>query len=276
MASVAPKLAQTAPTPTKREGLFKLIRSSRTPQPRRILLYGVQGVGKSTWASQAPAPIFLPTEEGLNNLDTQTFPLLVSWGNLQEAVESLYTEQHNFQTVVIDSLDRLEQLIWADVCEEHRLKNIEDAGYGKGYVYALSRWNWIFQGLDALRSQRSMTVILIAHAKIERFEAPETASYDRYGVRLHKLAAANCQEWADEVLFATYEVFVKVEKGRFNKEKGKAIGEGTRILRTSERPFASAKNRLGLPDEMPFVWSEFEKYLPAGGTVEKEEEVANG
>jgi len=275
MATVAPKLQATAPPPTERKGLFKLIRSSRTPQPRRILLYGVQGVGKSTWATQAPAPIFLPTEEGLNNLDTQTFPLLVSWENVQEAVEALYTEDHAYRTVVIDSLDRLEQLIWGDVCVEHRLKNIEEAGYGKGYVYALSRWNWIFQGLDALRSQRGMAVILIAHAKIERFEAPETSSYDRYGVRLHKTAAAVVQEWADEVLFATYEVFVKVERGGFGKEKGKAVGQGNRILRTSERPFASAKNRLGLPDEIPFQWSEFEKFLP-GVKIEEKKEVANG
>jgi len=274
MASVAPRLQVTAPPPSERKGLFKLISSSSMARPRRIVLYGVQGVGKSTWASQAPAPIFLPTEEGLNNLDAQAYPLLFSWENVQEAVEALYTEEHSFRTVVIDSIDRLEHLIWADVCAEHRMKNIEDAGYGKGYVYALSRWNWLFQGLDALRAQRAMTVILIAHAKIERFEAPETASYDRYGVRLNKHAAACVQEWADEVLFATYEVFVKAEKGGFGKEKGKAIGQGNRILRTSERPFASAKNRLGLPDEIPFVWSEFEKYLPA--IADRKEDVSNG
>lgn len=259
---------QTAPPPAQRFAnnggvpLFSQIRSSRSFQPRRILLYGVQGVGKSTWAAQAPGAIFLPTEDGLGNLDAQSFPLLASWPQFQEAIESLYTEPHQFQTVVIDSLDRLELLIWEDVCKVHNFQSIEDAGYGKGYVFALSRWQWLLRGLDALRSARDMTVIALAHSKIERFEAPDSPAYDRYSIRLHKLASALVQEWADEVLFATYEVFVRVEKAKFGAEKGKAVGTGARILRTTERPFASAKNRLGLPEELPLDWPTFASYLP--------------
>lgn len=263
MAALTAKLLQTAPGPTKRQGLFKLIANSRTEQPPRIVLYGVQGVGKSTWASQAPSPIFLPTESGIESLDVQSFPLLSSWEGVQEACESLLAEEHAYQTLVLDSLDRLENLIWTDVCTEHRVKSIEEIGYAKGYIFALSRWNWFLQVLDALRSQRKLAIILIGHAKIERFESPDTQTYDRYGLRLHKHASGLVQEWADHVLFACYEVFVKTEKGKFGSDRGKAVGQGNRIMRTTERPFASAKNRAGLPDEMPLDWNTFAQHLVA-------------
>lgn len=273
MPALSAKLLQTAPGPQKREGLFSRIGSARAPLPPRIVLYGVQGVGKSTWASHAPCPIFLPTEDGIEHIDVPAYPLLASWPQVQEACISLLEEPHEYQTVVLDSLDRLESLIWEDVCTEHRVRSIEEIGYAKGYIFALSRWNWLLQSLDALRSQRKLACILIGHAKIERFESPDTASYDRYGLRLHKHASGLVQEWADHVFFATYEVFVKTEKSGFGKEKGKAVGQGNRILRTAERPFASAKSRAALPDEIPLDWNVFANCLAA---TSQKGEITNG
>lgn len=257
------KLLQTAPGPMRNQGLFSKISSSRCDNPPRIILYGVQGVGKSTWASKAPNPIFMPTEDGIDALDVQTFPLLSTWDSVQEALISLMNEKHGYETVVLDSLDRLEGLIWTDVCTEQRVKSIEDIGYAKGYIFALSRWNWLLQALDALRSNRKIATVLIGHARTERFESPDTATYDRYGLRLHKHASGLVQEWADYVHFATYEVFVKTEKGGFGKERGKAVGSGVRVVRTTERPFASAKSRVPMPDEIPLDWNVFASYLLA-------------
>jgi hypothetical protein len=232
--------------------LLDKIQRGKTSLPRRVMLYGTHGIGKSTFGSMAERPIFIQTEDGLGSIECDRFPLAASYRDVVNALSELYTAAHDFKTVVIDSLDWLERLIWAEVCRDKDVKNIEDIGYAKGYAFALTYWREVLAGLDALRTDRGMTVIVLAHAKIEKFENPETVPYDRYSARLHKLASALVQEWADEVLFATYKVHaVKVAEG-FNKQaKHNGIGTGERIIRTTERPAHVAKNRLGLPDEFP-------------------------
>ena len=231
--------------------LMTQINKGRKAQPRRVMLYGTHGIGKSTFGAMADKPIFVPTEDGLADIDCESFPLAKSFGDIMAALESLYSSDHQYKTVVIDSLDWLERLIWAEVCGDESVENIEKIGYAKGYTFAVDKWRMVLGALDALRSDRGMTVVLIAHAKIEKFENPETVPYDRYSPRLHKLASALVQEWADEVLFATYKVHtVKVAEG-FNQAKHNGIGTGERIIRTVERPAHVAKNRLGLPEELP-------------------------
>ncbi len=168
---------------------------------------------------------------------------------------------------VSDSLDWLERLIWAKVCATRQVATIEDIGYSKGYTFALTHWRDVLDGLAALREHRGMTVILIAHARIERFENPETEAYDRYVPRLHKTATALVSEWCDEVLFATYRVFTKATDEGFNQKRVKGLGSGERVLRATERPSHLAKNRLNLPDELPLAWSEFAKHLTASNAI---------
>lgn len=231
------------------------------PGPRRMLVYGTAGIGKSTFATNAPAPIVIQTEDGLGEIDCHKFPVATSLDEVLESIADLYTEEHSYQTVVLDSLDWLERLTWAKVCENRQVANIEDIGYGKGYAFSLSHWRDVLDGLTALREVKGMTVILIAHAKIERFENPETDAYDRYMPRLHKTASALVSEWCDEVLFATYRVHTKTVDEGFNKKRVQGIGDGERVLRTSERPSHLAKNRLGLPDELPLAWATFTEAL---------------
>jgi hypothetical protein len=232
------------------------------PGPRRMLVYGTAGIGKSTFATCAPSPIVLQTEDGLNEIDTHKFPVATSFDEVMSNLGALYQEDHGYRTVVIDSLDWLERLIWAKVCAIRQVASIEDIGYGKGYTFSLTHWRDVLDGLTALRDRKGMTVILIAHAKIERFENPETESYDRYVPRLHKTAAALVAEWCDEVLFAGYRVFTKATDEGFNQKRVQGLGSGERVLKTSERPAHLAKNRLNLPDELPLAWSEFAKFLP--------------
>lgn len=243
--------------------LLKQIQRGRTQLPRRVMLYGTHGIGKSTFGAMAENPIFIATEDGLGDIACESFPLARSLGDVMAALETLYSGDHGYRTVVIDSLDWLERLIWADVCRDRGVNSIEDIGYAKGYAFAIEKWRTVLRALDALRSDRGMTVIVIAHAKIEKFENPETEPYDRYSPRLHKLASALVQEWADEVLFATYKVLtVKVDEA-FNKAKHNGVGTGERIIRTVERPAHVAKNRLNLPEELPLDYRVFAEHVAA-------------
>ena len=182
--------------------LLQQIHSGRRHCPPRFLIYGTEGIGKSTTASQAPKPIFIQTEDGLGQIECDSFPLARSFGDVIAAMSALHAEKHDYQTVVIDSLDWLERLIWDVLCEQYGVSSIEkvDGGYAKGYTHALTQWREILNGLDALRSDRGMCVILLAHSRVEKFEDPEHSAYDRYSPRLHKHANALVTEWTDAVL----------------------------------------------------------------------------
>lgn len=248
--------------------LLQSIETGRSHKPRRVMLYGVHGIGKSTFGAMAPSPVFIQTEDGLADIEAPRFPLAAAFEDVMAALMSLYAEPHQFGTVVIDSLDWLERLIWAEVVrrkpatEKGRpVTSIEDYGFAKGYTYALDVWREVLDGLTALRDERGMMVILIAHAKIERFENPETDAYDRYSPRLNKHASALIQEWCDEVLFATYKVHTRQTEEGFDKTRTRGIGTGDRILRTTERPAHMAKNRLSLPEELPLDFRAYAEHL---------------
>ncbi|MCW5753121.1 MAG: ATP-binding protein [Phycisphaeraceae bacterium] len=229
--------------------------------PRRVLLYGTHGIGKSTFGAMAERPIFIQTEDGLANIECDRFPLAAGYGDVLAALGQLYTQEHKYRTVVIDSLDWLERLIWGEVCAKRGVESIEDIGYAKGYVFALTQWREVLAGLDALRNERGMQVVLIAHAQIEKFANPETDTYDRYSPRLQKLASALVQEWCDEVLFATYRVLTKTTKEGFDRKRTQGVGTGERIIRTTERPAHVAKNRLNLPDEIPLDYRVYAAFV---------------
>ena len=241
--------------------LASLKRSSALSSPR-ILVHGVAGVGKSTFASAAPNPVFILTEDGLGTLDIPHFPLARSFDEVMEALAALYTEDNDFRTVVIDSIDWLEPLIWARACKDNGWKSIEDPGYGKGYVAALDLWRQYIDGLNALRDEKGLTIIQIAHTEIKRFDSPEHDPYDRYIIKLHARAAALLQEHSDAVLFANYRISTVKSDVGFNKKVTRALGSGERVLYSAERPAFLAKNRYGLPDVLPLSWDAFASAMP--------------
>ncbi len=221
------------------------------PRPRRTLLYGTHGIGKSTFAAMSPRPIFIQTEDGLGDIDVDRFPLATSLRQVLEQLDALLEQEHEFETVVIDSLDWLERLIWSEVCRERSVKTIEDVPYARGYAFAVHHWQQVITRLDRLRDERGMSVILLAHAAIEKVLSPEHDTYDRYAPRLQKHASALVQEWCDEVLFASYRVHTKTVSEGFDRKRAQGIGTGERIVRTSERPGHVANNRCSLPDVFP-------------------------
>ena len=243
--------------------LLKNISTGRERKAPRLLVYGVEGIGKSTFGASAPNPIFIQTEDGLSEIDCAKFPLANSLNEVISYLTALRDEQHEFQTAVLDSADWLERLIWDQVCNDFGVRSIEkaDGGYGKGYVHALSYWRKIVKLLNDLREQRGMITIILAHSKVERFEDPENAAYDRYTPRLHKSANSILCEWVDAVFFATKKFRVQKESSGFNGERCIAspigAGGGDRIMRTVGSPACIAKNRYNLPAEIPLSWQSF-------------------
>lgn len=228
-------------------------------RPRRILLYGVPGIGKSTFASNAPGAVFVRTEDG--DIECSAFPVATCLADVLQSLEELICGEHEFRTIVVDHLSGVEQLIWKAVCDDTGKDNIEGIPYGKGYALAVDKWMLVLATLDRC-VDAGLAVILIAHSSIERFNNPEGDAYDHYAPRLHKLASAKVVEWCSEVFFANYKVFTKTETNGFNRKTTKAIGDGERIMRTSARPYCVAKNRLpGMPEEIEFSWDSFASHL---------------
>lgn len=235
------------------------VTTGKIKKPHLILLYGPDGSGKSTFASDAPKPIFLGKEDGTNFLDVARFPEPKSFGDILLAIDELINEKHSYETLAIDSLDWIEPLVWQHVCNTAGKQSIEDVGggYGKGYTEANRHWLHMMGKLQELRSKRRMNIIAIAHSQIKIFNDPsQPAPYDRYQLKLNEKAAALWRELVDFVGFATYEVFTKADKGA---QKSKAFGDGKRVLYTERRPSFDAKNRLGLPFELALSFSEFQK-----------------
>jgi hypothetical protein len=234
--------------------LLDTVTKGRRPRYIWALIYGTDGVGKSTLCSHAPNPIFVGAEKGTEQLDVARFPQTESISDLFAQLRTLQTEKHEYQTVVLDSLDWVEPLIWKAVCDEGKVENIEQfgGGYGKGYVRALDLWRVLIKELALLN--QNMHVLLIGHAQIKSFQDPELpTAYDRYQLKINDKAAALVREAADAVLFARFET----ELVRATGAKAKVRGEGKRIMYTESRPGFDAKNRFNLPFVMPLDWKTF-------------------
>jgi len=189
--------------------------------------------------------------------------MIREWSILMDCISTLYTESHDFETVVIDTLDFAEPLLWKHICKRDGKKSIEDYGYGKGYVHALDEARMLLQGLEALRNDRGMAIILLAHADVRRHEAPDSDAYDRYQLRLQSRFAALIHDWCDALLFAQWRTTVKKEDKGYNQTRARGIGSGERIMYCEERPAYWAKNRYGLPHELPLSWDALIEHITA-------------
>lgn len=243
------------------------IRTGKNSRPPRLVVYGMEGIGKSTFANGAPSPIFLPTEDGLGEIAVNaTFPVATTLPEFESNIAALAQESHDYQTAVVDTGDWLERLIHEALCEQYHVSNIVkvDGGFGRGYDHAVGHFRRIANGLDYLRNARGMGIIILAHAGSEKVEDPENPTYDRWAPKIHKKAAHFLTEWADGCFFACRKILAtKGEDGRtlaagLGKEHG-----GDRIMRTVGTPAVTAKNRFGLPAELPFTWQAFVENVQA-------------
>ncbi len=216
--------------------------------PVRCVLYGVEGIGKTTLAAQFPTPLFLDTEDGTKQLEVDRVACQ-DWPSLRGAVAELAVEKHGYQTIVIDSIDWAERALVEFVCKQDGKKSIEDYGFGKGYTVVAEHMGRFVEGLDNLH-RAGLHVLLVAHAKVQRTSPPDqTDGYDRYELRLSKQVSPIVKEWADALLFANYRM--RLIEGSDGKRK--AIGGKDRVVYAERAAAYDAKNRYGLGEELPMT-----------------------
>lgn len=229
--------------------LKDLISRGKVNRPRMQMIYGVPGSGKTTLAAAYPDPVFSLTEEGTDDMDVARLPVCKTYQDLAQQVGMLIKEDHSFKTYVLDSADWAEPLIWQHVCETAGEASIESFGYGKGYMHAAEIWKHLLGGLAKLRDTKNMNIVLIAHSKVKTINPPDAHPYDRYEPRMHEKAWSLCVEACSEVVMVMNELKVaKAEK----EAKGKVRSAARVILTSPDSGFAVAKNRLGLPEKIPY------------------------
>jgi hypothetical protein len=248
--------------------LLKNVIKGKIKEPYFLLVYGPEGVGKSTFASKAPSTVWIDLEKGSSELDVERIPGFApedepTMDHLHKAIDELLTEEHPYKTLVIDSLSKLEPIIQKQVVANERdkdIKSIEDIPYGKGIPKTIEAWQDFMIKLS--RVQAKMNVILIGHSLIKKFDNPQTNSgaYDRFQLSIREKAADVVKASVKAVLFATEEISTKTDKNK----KVRAYGDGTRVIYTERRPQFDAKNRLGVPFQLPLDWEEFDKAAQAG------------
>ena len=218
---------------------------------KKVVIYGPEGIGKSTLASRFPSPLFLDVEQGTKALDVHRVDGLDSWDALRGALKVLRGSRGGYGTVVIDTADWAERLCMAYVCAQSKKSGIEDFSYGKGYVYLKEEFAKLLEDCDGLIAE-GCHVVFTAHAAMRKFEQPdERGSYDRWEMKLSKFDSPLLKEWADLVLFCNYRTYTqKQENGKYK------VTGGERIMYTTHNPCWDAKNRYGLADELPMDYAQ--------------------
>lgn len=238
------------------------ITSGPTATAQKVVLYGVEGIGKSTFASQFPNPVFIDTEGSTSNMNVQRLEKPNSWQMLLDEVN--YIKQSRIcSTLVIDTADWAETLANQFVIARSGITSIEDLGYGKGYIMVGEEFGKLLNLLSDI-TEIGINVVVTAHADIKKFEKPdELGKYDRYQLKLSKQCSPLLKEWADMVLFANYETTVITD----TKTKSKVATGGQRVMYTTHHPAWDAKNRHGLADKLPFDYTAIAHIFNAAAPV---------
>jgi hypothetical protein len=239
---------------------LKSITRTRRLEAPKILIAGEPKIGKSTFAAHAPGAIGIPTEDGLSGVDANAFPVCKTLTDVYEAIGQLLAEKHDYKSVFLDSLDWTEPLLHEHVCRVNRWDNIEQPGYGKGYVAAAAEWKTLLDGLEALRRDRGMAIILVAHVKQKRIESPTHEGYDAWVLKLHDRASALALEWADIVGYAAHRIALKKTDAGFGNKEVKALKTGERVLHLEAHPAYPSGTRFGLKD-CELSWDAFAAQL---------------
>lgn len=238
------------------------IKSGAQSKAKKTVIYGPEGIGKSSLAAQFPNTLFIDTEDSTTDMDVRRLDKPSSWAQLIQMLDWVM-QSRPCSTIVIDTADWAQSLAEKAVCDEKGVTSIEDIGYGKGYVYMRDKFGNMLDKLSDIK-ESGINVVLTAHSQIKKFEDPaEMGAYDRYELKLAEKANASIagvvKEWADMVLFCNYQV-ISVKANDMGS-KYKAQG-GRRVMHTTHHPAWDAKNRYGLPEELPLDYSAIAHVIP--------------
>lgn len=244
------------------------IAESNPLKPLRVMIYGVEGIGKSTLGAKSDKPIFITPEGGIDQLTdidgrpSKSIKGMESWDSVRKAVKALFNEKHPFETLVIDSADWLEKLCHASIIGKSGKSIITcNGGYGAGYRQSEIMHRDLLEDLSKLRDNRNMNIVVTAHAAVRVTKDPSTLSdYDSFEIKCHEMVSSLWREYVDALLFARFRTFVQESEG---STRARAYSDGKRIVYTHKQPSFQAKNRYGLPEEMEFTetyWSELKSY----------------
>ena len=242
------------------------ITSGPTATAQKVVLYGVEGIGKSTFASQFPNPVFIDTEGSTSNMNVQRLDNPNSWQMLLDEVN--YVKQTKIcSTLIIDTADWAETLANQHIIARNGITSIEDLGYGKGYTMVKEEFGKLLNLLSELTDD-GINVVVTAHAELKKKEEPDQmGAYDRYQLKLSRQCAPLLKEWSDMVLFAKYETTIVTD----SKTKSKKATGGQRVMFTTHHPAWDAKNRHNLPEKLPFDFSSIAQlFQPAAPVAQPE------
>lgn len=242
------------------------ITSGKIPSAKKTVIYGAEGIGKSTFASHFPDPVFIDTEGSTKDMDVARFETPSSWSMLLQEVQYVIGNPGCCRTLVVDTADWAEQLCIKSICGQYQKNGIEDFGYGKGYTYVKEEFGRLLNLLSDL-TEKGVNVVVTAHAQMRKFEQPDEAgAYDRWELKLSKQTAPLLKEWADMLLFANYKTHVVKVEGK-NKVQG-----GRRVMYTAHHSCWDAKNRYGLEEELPFEYGSIQHIIEhEKGSTEKDD-----
>lgn len=243
----------------------------KIPCAKKVVVYGPEGIGKSTFASRFPDPVFIDTEGSTSSMDVARFPKATSWQMLLDQIDYVRTHPETCKTLVIDTIDWAEQMCVESICDKHHKSGIEDFGYGNGYVYTKEEFGRFLNKLTEV-VEAGVNVVLTAHAQIRKFEQPdELGAYDRWELKLGKKTASQTsplvKEWADMLLFANYKTISVAVDDKSKKHKAQG---GRRVMYTAHHPCWDAKNRYGLPEEVPFEYESIAHIIGEAAPVQKQ------
>lgn len=225
------------------------INEGKIDRAQKVVVYGSEGIGKSTFASKFPDPLFIDTEGGTSHMDIRRIEKPESWDELINVVIEVAKEPV-CKTLVIDTADWAEQLCVKHICAKYKQNSIESFGYGKGYTYLSEEFSRLLAVCDAV-IKSGKNVVIVAHAKMRKQELPDEAgAFDRWEMKLSRQVAPLIKEWADLLLFLNYRTYVVSTETNTKKAQG-----GKRVMFTSHHPCWDAKNRHGLADELDLDFS---------------------
>lgn len=248
------------------------VREANPDKPTRIVIYGEEGTGKSSFGASAPNPIFISAEGGIDHIPgAKDLGDVATWDEFIGQINSLITESHDFKTLVIDSADWVERLCHAKVVKDgggvNRSIVTAGSGYGHGYREAEKLHREAIELLNTLRESKKMNIIVTGHYQVKPVKDPDAAhDYDGFGIKCHDMVSGLWREWADAVLFVRFKTHTKA-----GEDKTLALGTGERVIFTEKRPAYYAKNRYDMPAEMPFTknfWDDIKPYLKKNNAAE--------